>query len=561
MGNTFSQLPVSEFIAALARTREAAFLWTPEDDKLVWAEHAAALLRAPELTACETGYALRQLYRAGDVEQRDNWIAEPVRRSAFIGTHRIGPVEDGLWVEERLTRLSKTHFLGLMRNVSAERAEYEKLTYLAHFDELTGHLSRPHLRAVLARRLADATERGGDICFAVLGLDNMMGVNSAFGYDIADVVLVAIGREIARRLGPGDVLGRLGSSKFAVVFSDCPQSDLLPRLAMIQSAIRDTVIETSAGPIAVTVSAAGVVLPEHAATTHDAFAAAEDSLTAAKQSGVDQLVLFEPDEKARARRRDNIAVADDLVAAVRENRLRLAYQPIVSAEDPMRVAFYECLLRLIDRSGKLVTAGAFMPVAEKLGLVRMLDKRVIELAFETLRAHPRVRLSVNISPQSLRDSAWLQLFDRLAEQNPALLERLILEVTEATAIEDTESIAATLNVLRSRGCAIALDDFGAGYTSFQQFKDLQLDMVKIDGSYVRGVLDNLDNQLFVRTLGELAKNYELMVVAEMVENDEAGDLLRTLGVDALQGFHFGMPEIEPPWLAREDGSEEVKTAV
>ena len=548
-----SATPPVDLLKALSCAGTSAYLWTPEDDQLLWLTDPPNGLNLQTLAGCATGRALRRLYCMGDSEGRDRWTAQGGGHRSFTGNHRLGCDAEAVWIEERLVLLDtaapgQTQILGLLRDVSQQRHEMERLTYLARFDELTGHLSRAHLRTVLARRMAAAREGRRSICYGLIGLDNMSGVNSAFGYDIGDVVLAAIGAEIARRIGSRDVLGRAGSSKFGIVFDACLPSELSARLGAIQMAIRDTVIETGAGPVAVTVSAAGVVLPDHAATTHDAFAAAEDALAYGKDSGGDQIALYAPHETVIARRRQNFAMADDLLAALREGRLRLAYQPVVRADDPTQIAFHECLLRLIDRSGKLINAGAFMPVAEKLGLVRMLDKRVLTMAFETLRRHPRVRLSVNLSPQSLKDAGWQAQFEALAAANAPVLERLILEVTEATAIDDADSTARILNRIRELGCAVALDDFGAGYTSFQQFKTLELDIVKIDGSYVRGVNRSSDDQLFVRTLSELARNYDLMVVAEMVEDSKAGRLLRGLGVDCFQGFHFGKPDVAPDWL-------------
>jgi len=240
--------------------------------------------------------------------------------------------------------------------------------------------------------------------------------------------------------------------------------------------------------------------------------------------------------------------------------LRLAYQPVVQAHDTKQVAFHECLLRLTDRSGAMINAGMFLPVAEKLGLVRLLDRRVLELAFETLRRNTRVRLSINASPQSLRDARWRALFDELAAENPNALERLILEVTEATVIDDAADAGRILNQLRDKGCAIALDDFGAGYTSFQQLRDLDLDIVKIDGGYIRNVLENPSDQVFVEALTSIAKHHELLIVAEMVDSDAAAELLRSLGVDTFQGFHFGRPDVAPDWL-NEDEADQIVQAV
>lgn len=243
------------------------------------------------------------------------------------------------------------------------------------------------------------------------------------------------------------------------------------------------------------------------------------------------------------------------MAALSEDRLSLAYQPVVRADDPSIVSFHECLARMRDTNGEIVPAGRFMPVAEKLGLVRLLDRRVLELAFETLRAARHVRLSMNLSPQSAQDPVWLESFLDLAQGNRDVTERLIIEVTESAAIYDAERTADVINQLRDLGCAFALDDFGAGYTSFRHFKHLKMDMVKIDGSFIRGVCSNPDNQVFVRTLVDLARNFDMMTVAEMVSDDEEAALLRDLGVDCFQGFYYGKPLLNPDWLT--DGRDRV----
>jgi diguanylate cyclase (GGDEF)-like protein len=548
-----SSLTATEILGALTHAKEATFLWSAGNDSLEWASNPAEILRLPDIGTPTSGQAWSDLFSAGDMEAREAWLSNQSRNEPFVGTYRITGPNGQSWVEERLVALAdqetgQRRYLGRLRNVSADRENFEKLSYLARFDELTGHLSRSHLRAVLARRMTDADRDGKAICFGLIGLDNLAGFNNMFGYDIADVVLTRIGEAIAAHTGPDDVIGRIGSSKFAILFADCPKHALHDRLAEIQAGIREGIIDTGAGPVAVTVSAAGLSVPDDATTTHDVFAVAEDTLNGAKARGMDQVMIHTPDASATTAREGNIAVADDIIAAMHENRLCLAYQPIVQARNPQEVAFHECLLRLIDRSGNLVNAGAFMPVAEKLGLVRLLDRRVIELAFDTLCRNPNVRLSVNVSPQSLRDASWQEQFESLAAAHPRVLDRLILEMTEATVIEDAAEAATRLNRFRDMGCAVALDDFGAGYTSFQQLRDLTIDIVKIDGTYIRNILDNPDDQVFVEALCGIARHHDLLIVAEMVDSDEAGALLSKLGVDTFQGFHYGRPDIEPDWL-------------
>jgi EAL domain-containing protein (putative c-di-GMP-specific phosphodiesterase class I) len=213
------------------------------------------------------------------------------------------------------------------------------------------------------------------------------------------------------------------------------------------------------------------------------------------------------------------------------------------------VDHYECLLRLRRRDGQVVTAGQFVPLVEQSGLMRQVDRRALELAVEELCGHPRVRLAVNISGHTAADRGWLRMLTGMVRGMPEIAERLTVEITETVALQDIEDTARFVAKLRDLGCRFALDDFGAGYTSFRNLKALDVDCVKIDGSFVKGLSENIDNQLFVRTLLGLAEGLGLKTVAECVETAAAAALLARRGVRYLQGWHFGKPAIERPWLA------------
>jgi EAL domain-containing protein (putative c-di-GMP-specific phosphodiesterase class I) len=244
-------------------------------------------------------------------------------------------------------------------------------------------------------------------------------------------------------------------------------------------------------------------------------------------------------------------MADEIVSALNNRRLAIAFQPIVRA-DSEQPALYECLLRLIKPDNEVVSAGHFIPVAEQLGLVRLIDHRVLELAVETLSEGKDARLSLNISGMTATDPRWLSNLTSFLSAHRETASRLTVEITETVALHDLEESSRFITKLRDLGCRVAIDDFGAGYTSFRNLKTLAVDMVKLDGAFCDQLHDNKDNQFFVRTLIALAKNFGVETVAEWVQDKRDADLLKDMGVDYLQGFLYGAASMEKPWISGGD---------
>jgi EAL domain-containing protein (putative c-di-GMP-specific phosphodiesterase class I) len=217
------------------------------------------------------------------------------------------------------------------------------------------------------------------------------------------------------------------------------------------------------------------------------------------------------------------------------------FQPVVRAEHPRTPAFFEMLARLTLPDGQLLSAGAFLPAVEAGPIGRAIDRLALEHAIKALAADPALRLSVNMSPRSMGDEEWLTLFARAARGNPGTIGRLILEITERDAMANLDQTIDFMDHVRASGCAFALDDFGAGATSFKYFRDFRFDMVKIDGAFVRGVHRNRDAQVLIEALAGVARHFEMMTVAEFVETAEEADWLRAHGIDCLQGFLIGRP--------------------
>ena len=305
-------------------------------------------------------------------------------------------------------------------------------------------------------------------------------------------------------------------------------------------------ISSAAGPIIVTVTIGGVTAPDLAEDSKAAFGRAEEALAQAKRAGRDRFVSYRHSAEVIEQRRRSMATGDRVLRALKERRLKLAYQPIVDIGD-CRPRMYESLLRMLTDDGEVISAGSFMAAVEELGLIRLVDRYTLEMAVEELVQSPDTTLTVNVSGMTAADANALTGMLDLVKAHQTVADRLVLEITETVAMQDIENSAQFVASLRALGCRVALDDFGAGYTSFRHLKSLAVDLVKIDGQFVQGVADDADNQLFVKTLLTLAKGLGLRTVAECVENEQDARFLRENGVDLLQGYLYGRPELGRPW--------------
>jgi EAL domain-containing protein (putative c-di-GMP-specific phosphodiesterase class I) len=231
--------------------------------------------------------------------------------------------------------------------------------------------------------------------------------------------------------------------------------------------------------------------------------------------------------------------------ALRTRQVALALQPVVHAEDPTRIAFHEGLIRVLDGAGRLVPAREFIGAVEATDTGLELDRAALALGLEALRRDPGLRLAVNMSARSIGAVRWMETLAAGLARDETVAERLILEITEASAMAMPELVTAFMTGLQRRGISFALDDFGAGQTSFRYFRDFSFDMVKIDRQFIANVHRDRDNQALVQALILIARQFDMFTVAEGVERAEDAAWLQAQGVDCLQGYLFGMPVLHP----------------
>ena len=242
------------------------------------------------------------------------------------------------------------------------------------------------------------------------------------------------------------------------------------------------------------------------------------------------------------------ATIDMVKRAIATQNVLLAFQPVVTAGTTERPAFYEGLIRVLDETGRIIPAAEFIEAIEITETGRQIDCLALQLGLETLAAVPGLRLSINMSARSIGNQRWMETLNHGLSLGPTIGERLILEITESSAMAMPDVVRSFMDELQHRSVTFALDDFGSGYTSFRYLRDFYFDILKIDGCFIRSIHKDPDNQVLVKALVAIGQHFEMFTVAETVENAEDADFLTDIGVDCLQGYYFGAPTTRPNWI-------------
>lgn len=539
-------------LRALAAAGDVAYVWDIETDIIEWHGSLKALGFA-DGADLGTGQAFAERVSPDDMLLRQQRLhAHYARGAPFDCEFRLRLEAGGFaWLHDRGSAEFDVvgrpkRLRGVLRLVTSRKAQEQRLEHLANYDELTGHFNKKRLREALDHLLAASLRSGNPGAYFAVGIDKLATINDAFGYRAADTVLVEIGQRLDRCLRVSDVIGRVGGDRFGIVLAHCAEQHIGVTAEKILGAISQMPVETVVGPIYVTASIGGATFPEQAKTAYELMTRAESALAEAKRAGRNCFVPYRLSEEQRQRHRTGMALGERVQRALKEGRLTFAYQPVVDSETG-EVDYYECLLRMIAEDGRVVCAGDFVAAIEQLGFIRVIDRYVLEMAVAEVTANSGFCLGFNISGLTATDRPWLRAVTAILKDRPETASRLVIEITETAALHDIEESARFVGTLRELGCRVALDDFGAGFTSLRHLQALAIDIVKIDGSFVHNLTQNHDNQIFLRHLVGLAQGLNLDTVAECVETAEEATILRREGVGFLQGYYFGEPTLAKPW--------------
>jgi diguanylate cyclase (GGDEF)-like protein/PAS domain S-box-containing protein len=434
----------------------------------------------------------------------------------------------------------------VFHDVTQARELARRLSHQASHDALTGLVNRPEMERRLATALDAARMAGEGHAFLYLDLDQFKVVNDTCGHVAGDELLRQLGTVLRAHVRRHDTLARLGGDEFGVLLEGCPVQKATQIAEDLLESVQEFRFVWVDKTFAVGASIGVAALDADSESVAAVLSAADTACYMAKDLGRNRVHVYHPQDHEVSVRRGEMQWVSRIVAALEEDRLVLYRQPIVRTADAT-VMHHEVLVRMRDPAGELVPPNAFIPAAERYGLMPRIDRWVVRNVIERLaRQGPRAARSgglyaINLSGTSLGEDGFLDFVRRRLDAHGVAGERICFEVTETAAISNLSQAHRFMSALRERGCRFALDDFGSGLSSFAYLKNLPVDFLKVDGVFVRDLAHDPIDRVMVSAINQVGHAMGLQTIAEFVENDAILARLRNMGVDYAQGYGVGRP--------------------
>ena len=433
------------------------------------------------------------------------------------------------------------------RDLTETHTLSEKLSYQASHDALTGLVNRREFEQRLRHLIELARQENTEHALCYLDLDQFKVINDTCGHVAGDELLRQLGMLLPDQVRKGDTLARLGGDEFGVLMERCSITQATRVANALLEAIRNLQFHWEDKTFNIGVSIGVVPIDETSESITEVLSTADSACYAAKDGGRNQIHVFREDDVKIAERHGEMQWVARIQHALDDDRFELYAQPIasVAAPDSMPV-HYEILLRMQDERGRIVLPGAFLSAVERYNLSARLDNWVILNAFEWLVQHPKCMqelnlLSINLSGNSLGDSQLMGHIIERFEEGRIPPEKICLEITETAAITNLTNATRFIKLLKEWGCRFALDDFGSGLSSFAYLKNLPVDFLKIDGLFVKDILDDAIDYAMVKSINEIGHVMGKKTVAEFVDSEAILNSLKVIGVDYAQGYAVGKP--------------------
>lgn len=421
-----------------------------------------------------------------------------------------------------------------------------ELEYHSTHDPLTGLYNRRHFDEALDEEMGRAERHQREFAVLLVDLDDFKDINDTYGHPSGDGVLKLVSDIMRRVIRKGDIVCRIGGDEFAIVLVETGTAGAIAVAEKLRTELRQTPFAGRNGrTFHVTASIGVVSYPEDAKSVADLMAGVDLGLYRAKEIGKDAVSTLASIRERLELNRAKRDYAETLRASLREGRVVPYYQTIIDCRTMAPFAF-ETLARIIEPDGKVLSAGMFIDTVEKYGLGRELDRAIISqgLAAAKLRleqATEPFHLFINLSAQEIEGRGMLGYAEQFCGELGIPPSVIVFEILERDAIGDMGHMRQFLTELKKKGFLFALDDFGSGYNSFHYLRELSFDFVKIDGDFVKNIVQSAVDQTLVRNLIRLCQELGILTIAEFIENDEIFQAVRSMGVDYAQGFHLGRP--------------------
>jgi len=439
----------------------------------------------------------------------------------------------------------------VFQDVSHERKLSRQLSYQASHDMLTGLYNRRMFEEQLEAALMNVGIENRHHAMCYVDLDQFKVVNDTCGHVAGDEMLRQLSDLFKSCMREGDTLARLGGDEFGLLLENCTLKQAIQVADKLRQSVKEFRFAWQDRSFEIGASVGVVAINADNMDPATILASADMACYAAKDMGRNRVHVYEPSDAMLSERHGQMHWAGRITKALEEQRMVLFEQPIVGIKDSaLQTKHCEILIRMRDEEGTIVRPDTFIPAAERYNIMPTVDRWVISQIFEYMGSTACEGMNnivaINLSGTSLADDDLLGYILGMAEKHQTDLKRVCFEITETAAISNLAKATQFIRTLKLQGCWFSLDDFGSGLSSFTYLKNLPIDYIKIDGSFVVDMINDPIDRAMVDAIVRVGHVMKVEVIAEWVENDETLKLLKEMGVDYLQGYHLGVPkEIQP----------------
>jgi diguanylate cyclase (GGDEF)-like protein len=487
------------------------------------------------------GDLLHECFETGEI------IHMPEHSSLIVGEKSMVSIESSI----APMKSENGDLLGaviVVQDVSHTRRLTRQLSYQASHDLLTGLYNRRKFEENLEEILINVREEDRHHALFYLDLDNFKIVNDTCGHIAGDELLKQLPALFNEVLRTGDIVARLGGDEFGIILENCGLRQAANIADKIRQKIKDYRFIWEDRTFEIGVSIGVIAINSDNFEMSQVLSAADVACYAAKDSGRNRVHVYEPSDEVINERYGQMHWTARISRALEENRFILYQQPIVDVMSNTS-DHVEILLRMVDEEGNIIPPGAFMPAAERYGLMPDIDKWVIHEVFkfigaenpaDPIKGSERV-FAINLSGDSINDGSFLEFILKERDRYDVSLTNVCFEITETVAISNLTMATQFINKLKEYGCRFSLDDFGSGLSSFAYLKSLPVNFLKIDGCFVKDISHDEIDRAMVEAIQQIGKVMNLVTVAEHVEDESTLQVLKEIGVDLVQGYHLGRP--------------------